>query len=271
MLIEKGQTDTQTLDKMKKLLVTEMETEFEISKKKDYSQYDKYNKFGFAEHFYGEDIEDKLEIGIQKVFDSFLLLQKSELHKTILDYFANWDKMYIESKVPDFDKMKLTIETVEELRWIVIWAQPDFGVVTKSDIGRQQFIIYDWKTGRLPEYDQDTVSDQLKVYAYKMLLNIGLDKLDDVDVFCREVFVTDMHICGNKVTREDIDYIQQKIIQDIANEKSYLRNHDATKNNPLPSEHFSRTEDTAKCTSCRFRKVCGDLKKHEAHAWTLFG
>lgn len=44
-----------------------MRSEFEISKNRDYTSYDKDHKFGLSEHYYGEDVDQKFEDAIQKV------------------------------------------------------------------------------------------------------------------------------------------------------------------------------------------------------------
>jgi RecB family exonuclease len=39
-------------------------------------------------------------------------------------------------------------------------------------VNKNKYIIYDRKTGQIPNKEKDDVSNQLKVYAYKILLKI---------------------------------------------------------------------------------------------------
>jgi hypothetical protein len=60
----------------------------------------------------------------------------------------------------------------------------------------------------VPEKDKDSISDQLKIYAYKMLLKIGLDKFETIEIFCYEVFLQNMTIFGGQVHDSDIKWIE---------------------------------------------------------------
>ena len=243
--------------------IKEMDEAYQKSKTKDYTKYDKNDKFWFSEHFYQEDVDEKFAEGKKNIINFFEQFLDSELHEQIKNYFTPDNRIFIESKIPDFEQMKLTIDDIPELMGITIWAQPDFGIVVKSNWKKDKYIIYDWKSGRDSEKDSEEISDQLKVYAYKTLLKIGIDKFDTVDIYCYEVFLRTNKLYGGKITWEDIYETQNKIVMDVTYQKKFIQNENITQNQALPTTCFSRTDRINKCKKCRFRKVCGDLKKFE--------
>jgi sulfatase maturation enzyme AslB (radical SAM superfamily) len=83
-----------------------------------------------------------------------------------------------------------------------------------------------------------------------------------------EVYVPSMEMFGGEVTDMDITGITNRILQDVRAIEEYLVNNDMILNKPLEAEQFARTDDSYKCTHCRFLKVCNGLKKFEKN--TLF-
>ncbi|NOZ44749.1 MAG: hypothetical protein GXP45_06500 [bacterium] len=170
----------------------------------------------------------------------------------------------------------MKIKNIPELDGIIIWAQPDMGIILPAKAKIQRFdkplthktyIIYDRKSGQKRDAPKGFVSDQLKTYAYKMLLKIGLDQFEQIDIYCYEVFLKSGDVLGGKIQREDIYHIQQKISLDVNNQKQLLVDQNPIKNKALPSEYFHRTEQKYKCKSCRFRKVCDELTRYEETAF----
>ncbi len=238
---------------------TIMDHEFNFSKNRDYSAYDKDNKFWLSEHYYQIDIDQRYKdakIKLEKRFDNFL---NSSLHEQIVWYLHSPNQRYIEPKEPDFEKMKVLVDNVPELLWITLWANPDFAVIVDSN----KYIIYDWKTGRVPSHQDWEISNQLKAYAYKLLLNIWMEKIDDVEIFAWEVYLEDMSVFGGKIQTQDIMDIQDKIIEDVALQKTFIQDGDIQKNMPINSMIFQRTDNKKKCHSCTYRKICDELKNYE--------
>lgn len=246
-------------EQLVKQTFTIMDHEFNFSKNRDYTAYDKENKFWLSEHYYQIDIDQKYEDAkdkLEKRFDNFL---NSSLHKQILCYLHSPNQRYIEPKEPDFEKMKVVVDNVPELLWITLWANPDFAVIVDSN----KYIIYDWKTGRVPPYQDWEISDQLKVYAYKLLLNIWMEKIDDVQIYAWEVYLEDMSVFGGKIQTQDIMDIQDKIIEDVSLQKTFIQDGDIQKNIPINSIVFQRTNNKKKCHTCTYRKICDDLRHYE--------
>ncbi len=255
-LIYRDKLTDELYDEIKDNIREEMEKDFKKSKKKDFSKYDKYNRFGLSEHYYGLDIDDKLGEAIERVYNNLDSFAHHEFISKLKEYFIPENKIYIEPKNPDFEKMKFVID-VPELLDVVLWGAPDFGIITKEG----KYIIYDWKSGQ-EDRKEGEISDQLKAYTQKVLSNTGV-KLEDIDVETYEVFVPSINMYWGKIKQEDLDAVIQRIIKDVELQKSFLKDEDVVQNQPLESVMFTRTEDTKKCDSCTFRKVCNKLKDIE--------
>ncbi|MEI6672300.1 MAG: hypothetical protein WCL02_02835 [bacterium] len=72
-----------------------------------------------------------------------------------------------------------------------------------------------------------------------------------------------MHEIGGKIEKADIEYIVQKLKDDMEYQKQFVVDGDILKNEPLSHDNFPRTKSEKKCASCTFRKVCEDLKNFE--------
>ncbi len=241
-------------------IVEEMKKDFKISKEKDYTKYDKDNKFGLNEHYKWENIDDLLEDRInkiQKYFDNFLT---SNTHTKILEYLKDYkNKCFVEEREANFEKMKFLIKDVPWLDNIVIWAQPDFGIVADN----KKYIIYDRKTWKIPDKEKNNISDQLKVYAYKILLKIWLEKIDDISFQWREVYLKNINLYWWDISKKDLEDIESKMLFDVNLEKSLLS--DIENNIPKPTTSFIKTENKNKCKTCRFKKVCEKLTDYETN------
>lgn len=239
-------------------IVQEMKHEFELSKTRDYTSYDRDQKFWLSEHYYGENIDDKLEDVIQKVLHNLDVFMESDRYQKVHHYFKTAKTVFVEKpRQKDFESMKVNLSSIPELRNLNVMAAPDFGVVFSDT----NYLIIDWKSGQ-EKIDTDGISDQLKIYALKLLLKSRMH-IEDLDIEWYEVYLPSLNKYGGKIQKSDIDHIIQKLIDDVEYQKQFLVDGDIVKNEPLSHEYFPRTKSEKKCASCTFRKVCEDLKKLE--------
>ena len=110
--------------------------------------------------------------------------------------------------------------------------------------------------------DSDGISEQLKIYALKMLLKSNIN-IEDVDIEAYEVYLPSLHQIGGKIEKADIDHIIEKLKEDVEFQKQFLEDSDIIRNQPLSHDNFPRTNSAKKCATCTFRKVCEDLKALE--------
>lgn len=108
----------------------------------------------------------------------------------------------------------------------------------------------------------DEISEQLKIYALKLLLKSHLD-IEKVDIEAYEIYLPSLHQYGGKIGKADMDYIIQKLKEDVEFQKQFLMDNDIVRNQPLSPDNFPRTNSAKKCATCTFRKVCEDLKNFE--------
>lgn len=243
---------------LKENIVNEMKSEYDISKNRDYTNYDRNQNFWLSEHYYGENVDDQLEPVIQKVINNLDVFIKSDRHEKIISYMKKAKTIFVETpREKNFESMKVQLQSIPELKNIVVMAAPDFGVVFEE----KKFMIIDWKSGH-EKMDGDGVSDQIKIYALKSLLKMKAD-IKDVEIEGYEIYLPSLKKIGWKIQQEDIDSIIKKLIEDVTYQKQFLVDEDEVKNQPIPHENFYRTKSPKKCESCTFRKVCEDLKKFE--------
>ena len=153
--------------------------------------------------------------------------------------------------------MKVNMSSIPELKDLNVMAAPDFGVVFSDT----NYLIIDRKTGQ-EKLSIDGTSDQLKVYALKLLLKARA-KIEDLDIEVYEVYLPSLTKIGGKIEKADIDDIIQKIKDDVEYQKQFIVDGDIYKNEALPHQNFARTTNEKKCATCTFRKVCEDLKNFE--------
>lgn len=251
---------TEEVDALKQNIVNEMKSEYEISKNRDYTNYDKDRTFWLSEHYYWEDVDDQLEPVIQKVLNNLDVFIKSDRHEKIISYMKKAKTTFVETpREKNFESMKVQLQSIPELKNIVVMAAPDFGVVFEE----KKLMIIDWKSGH-EKMDGDGVSDQIKIYALKSLLKMRTD-IKDVEIEGYEIYLPSLKKIGWKIQQEDIDSIIKKLIEDVTYQKQFLVDEDEIKNQPIPHENFYRTKSVKKCESCTFRKVCEELKKFETN------
>lgn len=256
--VKYGKAESGDIQPFKDRIVEEMRKEFEISKNRDYASYDRDNKFWLSEHYYGENVDDKLEDVIQKVLHNLDVFVQSDWNETVQHYFKTAKMVYVEKpREKDFESMKVNLSSIPELRNLNVMAAPDFGVIFSDN----KYLIIDRKTGQ-EKMNTDTTSEQLKIYALKTLFKSKID-LDTVDIEWYEVYLPSLNKIGGKIEKTDIDYIIQKLKDDMEYQKQFLVDGDIYKNEPLSHDHFPRTTSAKKCASCTFRKVCEDLKNFE--------
>lgn len=256
--LKKWMQDEAAIQEHKDRIIDEMRKEFEISKTRDYAAYDRDRKFGLSEHYYWENIDDKLEEAIKKALNNLEVFLESDRNEKVQHYFKNAKSVYVENpREKDFDGMKVNLYSIPELRPVNVMAAPDFGVV----IADNKYLILDRKTGQ-EKMDTDGISEQLKIYALKLLLKGNVD-IANVDIEAYEIYLPSLHQFGGKIEKDDIDNIIQKLKEDVEFQKQFLVDNDIIKNQPLASTSFPRTKSEKKCAGCTFRKVCEDLKNFE--------
>ena len=259
-LIKDNQNSAENIEKAKVSLVTKMDRDFQISKVRDYTKYNSDLKFWLTEHYYKENIDDMYLQWKKSILDCFDAFCKSELNDEIISYIKDPENtIFIEPNEKNFESMKIEIDNNPDLMWMNIYAQPDFWIITKD----KKYIIYDRKSGKIPEKDPNSISDQLKVYAYKVLQKIWLENIDNIDVQAYEIFLKWIVKFGWKITKQDLLDIEQKIVDDANIQKQLIINKNVESNMPLESSAFHRTDDPYKCQNCTFYKVCEEIKKYE--------
>ncbi|MBO4204088.1 PD-(D/E)XK nuclease family protein [bacterium] len=233
-----------------------MEDEFAESAQRDYkNDEDFFGKFGLSEHFYGTMTDEMLPDAIQKVRNNLDRFIASTWNSKVIDYFQTAKFVYVERpRTRDFDAMKVNVSKLPGFKDITVMAAPDFGV-TFSDT---DFLILDWKSGKEDIVDEG-ISDQLKVYALKMLLKKGISTMDGMRIEAHEVYLQNMHTHGGVLTQQDIDGIIEKIQHDVEEQKNFLVDRDPYRNDPVDVIMFRKTSNAKKCEGCTFRDVCQKL------------
>jgi hypothetical protein len=213
-----------------------------------------------TEHYYKKDIDEEYKTWKDKLLESFNNFLISDFHNSIKQYFSDKsNRFFIEPKEKDFESMKIEIDNIPELLWISVYAQPDFGIITKEG----EYIIYDRKSGKTPNKPENQVSDQLHVYAYKILQKIWIEKINSMKSKWFEFYIKSQSKFGWNITSSDLQNIEQKIIDDTTLQKKLIIDENVEENKPLPTSKFPRTTDQYKCKNCTFYKVCEALKNFE--------
>ena len=258
-LLKNGIADDENIAKLKDKMTQEMKDEFQMSKERNYEDgYNKDNKFWLSEHYYGLDVDSRLDESIDKVINNLDVFKESDRNEKILSYFKKAKTVYIESpREKDFENMKIKLYNIPELKDIVIMAAPDFGAIFEND----SYLIIDWKSGQ-EKMEADWPSDQIKIYALKLILKTRKD-IDNLDISWYEVYVPSLNKIGGKITKEDIQNIEKKLVDDVSYQKQFIVDGDIINNVPLKSNEFKRTKSSKKCDGCTFRKVCEQLKEFE--------
>lgn len=253
--LKKWNMSEEKIEELKNNMRNEMRADFEYSKERDYSdRNDFFGKFGLSEHFYEENADDLLEPAIEKVCNNLDRFISSPWHQKVQDYFNSAKFIYVEHpRTPDFDSMKVDVSKIW-LKDVSVMAQPDFWV-TFSDT---DFLILDWKSWKEEVLD-NSVSNQLKVYALKMLLKKWLTSLNWLKIEAYEVYLDSMNSYGWVLKQDDIDWIIEKIKHDVEEQKQFLVDQDPYKNQPVDLMMFRKTTSEKKCERCTFRSVCQKL------------
>lgn len=244
------------INELKENMRAEMASDFDYSKERDYSEReDFFGKFWLAEHFYWENVDDQLEPAIEKVLWNLDRFIESSRNDKIQDYLQSAKWVYIEHpRTPHFESMKVNVSRFPEMKDVSVLAGPDCGI-TFSDT---DYLIIDWKSGK-EEILDNVVSDQLKLYALKMLLKKWLTSLDGVKIEAYEVYLNSMNSYGWIIKQEDIDNVIQKMQNDVQEQKQFLVDQNAWKNEPIELMMFRKTTSDKKCEQCVFRWICEKL------------
>jgi len=173
-LLKQGKIEENTVQALKDEMDGIMKREFQQSKDRDYALgYNRDQKFGLSEHYYGDDIDDRLDEIVAKVIKNFDAFLHSEWHEKVKRYFEVAKQVFVENpKVPDYESMKVNVSKIPELKDVAILASPDFGVIFDDNT----YLILDWKSGK-EGFETSGIADQLKVYVLKMLLKKGTTQM----------------------------------------------------------------------------------------------
>lgn len=255
--LKKWEATEEKIEELKDNMRDEMIADFNYSKERDYSDRDDFfGKFWLSEHFYQEDADSLLEPAIEKVCGNLDRFIASPWNQKVQDYFNSAKFVYVEHpRNPDFESMKVEIWKLPNLKDVSVLASPDFWVIFSDT----SFLILDWKSGKEEVLD-NSVSNQLKVYALKMLLKKWLTSLDWLNIEAYEVYLDSMNSYGGILKQEDIDSIIEKIQYDVEEQKKLLVDWNAYRNQPVDMIMFRKTTSEKKCEHCTFRSVCEKLK-----------
>lgn len=233
-----------------------MEKTFFLSKETDFTDF---VAFGLSEHFYNTMEDNSLEVILQKVIINFNSFLGSDYHKQIENRFRKGHHIYIENPWRvNFDIMKVNIQYIPWLEKISVLASPDFWIM----FGENNYLILDWKSGK-ESLDVSWITDQLRVYALKTLLKQKNTLLWNRHIDVQEIYLPSLHKKAWTIQQEDIEYIINKIKEDIEYQKQFLVDQDIEKNQALNHTAFTRTSNEKKCTDCSFRLICQQLKEKE--------
>ena len=253
--LRKWEATEEKIEEIKNNMRMEMKTDFDYSRERDYSDYeDFFGKFWLSEHFYWEDADSLLEPAIEKVCWNLDRFIASSWNEKVQDYFNSAKFVYVEHpRTPDFESMKVDISKIW-LNDVSVLAWPDFWV-TFSDT---DFLVIDWKSGKEEVLD-NSISDQLKLYALKILLKKWLTSLNWMKIEAYEVYLDSMNSYGWIMKQEDIDWIIEKIKKDVNEQEQLLVDQNPYKNQPVDLMMFRKTTSEKKCEQCIFRSVCQKL------------
>jgi len=253
--LKKWEITEEKIEELKNNMRVEMKADFDYSKERDYAdREDFFGKFWLSEHFYWEEADDLLEPAIEKVCGNLDRFIASPWNEKVQDYFNSAKFVYVEHpRTPDFESMKVDVHKIW-IRDVSVLAWPDFWV-TFSDT---DFLVLDRKSGKEEVLD-NSISDQLKVYALKMLLKKWFTSLNGIKIEAYEVYLDSMNSYGWILKQEDIDWIVEKIKHDVEEQKQFLVDWDPYKNQPVDLMMFRKTTSDKKCEQCVFRDICQKL------------
>ena len=254
--LQQWEINEDKISEIKENMRAEMKADFDYSKERDYSEReDFFGKFGLVEHFYWENVDDQLEPAIEKVLGNLDRFIESSWNEKIQDYLKSAKFVYIEHpRTPHFESMKVNVDRFQGMKDVAVLAGPDCWI-TFSDT---DYLIIDWKSWK-EELLDNVVSDQLKLYALKMLLKKWLTSLDGVKIEAYEVYLNSMNSYWGIIKQEDVDNIIQKMQNDVEEQKQFLVDQNAWKNEPVELMMFRKTASDKKCEQCVFRSICEKL------------
>jgi hypothetical protein len=111
LAVKHGDVLPEDIQQLKTQMADSITQGFTAAKERDYTQYNKDQKFGFKEFCYNEELpDDALEQAIQRVGANLDAFIASDMQTKVLQYFQNANKYYIESNESDFEQMKLVLD-----------------------------------------------------------------------------------------------------------------------------------------------------------------
>ncbi len=244
-------------DRITSTIRKNMENTFTQSKANDYSDF---VDFWLSEHFYQEIEDNALEPVIQKVINNLEALIASNYHQKIEQRLRKWHHIYIEDpRRPNFEMMKVDVSQIPWLENVSVLASPDFWLM----FGENNYLILDWKSGK-ESLDVSGITDQLRIYALKILLKQKNKDLGDRNIDVYEIYLPSLTEKSGTIEQTDIDHIINKILEDVEYQKQFIVEQDVERNEPLNHTTFTRTSSEKKCVWCTFRDVCQKLKEVES-------
>jgi hypothetical protein len=211
------------LHKAKQLLLST----WEQSRQHMWKRNVKYN-LNLFEHYYNcEPSREELVPKLQKVTRSIHNIYNSGLLQWVASLPRNSVLRVDEVDSFDFEGVK-------------IFAVPDFAVKDNN------YILYDWKTGRPSDKDVLQLSCYTLYAVYKW--GISADKVRLIPVY-----LTEEPLSMQEIVPLDIQTVEQYIRDSIAEMKAVLI--DVAKNQP-DIERCYKTDDYHKCRRCRFQEIC---------------
>lgn len=202
---------------------------------------------------------EKLRTGEWDEYPKGEMLQEyyygDKLEKETIDQIKERINLCIDNffKCKTYNEIKLGTTTVLEVDegkfdFIFISGVKVFALIDALYIDKEgNYVIVDWKTGKVGEFDRD----QVLVYALYVMekYNVPLEKIKG-----RVEYLLSEENIEYKFTSEDIEYIKNKVQQDLNVINAFLI--DKELNIPRDKEYFIKSDNLKKCRKCKFRKMC---------------
>jgi hypothetical protein len=195
----------------------------------------KAKEFWLFEHYKGRqvDLDALKEKGLLCLRNFF----RTDVYGELLS-IPDDDILYLDDG--DINKMKFSVNG------FTFYAIPDLAYRS----GSEGVKIVDWKTGRASE---TVLSDQLKVYAWRLNLLHGIDP-DQQPVHGQSIFLQDGASRGRMITGADLAGIDELAQKSIGDMRTLLA--EPASNTPMPMDRFPMTENRNKCAACAYWEVC---------------
>jgi len=186
------------------------------------------NNLNLFEHYYNRELQREVLMGkMQKVVNSLRNFYNSGL----MEFFLKLPKENF-----------LTIDELDSFLFegIKVFAVPDFAVRD------EQYIIYDWKTGK--PYDKDV----FQLSFYKMYAESKW-KTSPENIKLIPVYLGSEEVSLTPISAVPLEEIKCYIVNSIKDMKSVLYD---IENNLANIELCAKTENAWTCKRCKFQEIC---------------